>query len=389
MKKTALLLALVIMTSMTFAQFKKDRTSAYNYWQKGDLTKAKEYIDKAIAYPEAATDAKVHYYNGAINLDIHFKPELKTLAPNALQTAYEEMKKAQELDTKGDFKSDIMIRMLSLGGQFFNAGADYFKDNNFTEALAKFQQAVKIGEENHNVDTLGIYGTALCYEKLLDYNNAIATYEKLMSMKMKEPSIYNSLASIYLEQNSLDKADKILQEGLNMFPGNLDMVISMANFYIKSKQHQKALQFLNVAKEKDPSNKSIAFAIGVTYDMLKNDTTLPAEDRKKYFDSAVKSYQETLELDPTYFDALFNLGAVFFNKGGDVINEANKLPLGDKRYDVLDAEGKEYLNKALPYLEKAEQVKTGDRDTLVSLKEIYTRLGMYEKLKDINDKLNN
>lgn len=388
MKKHILLLALVLMTGMTFAQFKKDRTSAYNYWQKGDFTKAREYIDKAIAYPEAATDAKVHYYCGAIYLDMHFKPEFKSVAPDALQTAYNELKKAQELDTKGEFKSEIMIRMLSLGGQFFNAGADYFKEEKFNEALAKFNQAVKIGEDNHSVDTLGIYGTALCYEKLMDYDNAIATYERLISLQMKEPSIYTSLANVYLEKNQLDKADKVLQDGINLFPGNYDLIISMANFYIKSKQHQKALQSLSVAKEKDPSNKSIAFALGVTYDMMKNDTTLPGADRKKFFDSAVKSYQETIELDPTYFDALFNLGAIYFNKGGDLINEANRLPLGDTKYDVLEAEGKEYLNKALPYLEKAEQIKTGDRDTLVSLKEIYTRLAMYEKLKAVNEKLN-
>ncbi|HOW31553.1 MAG TPA: tetratricopeptide repeat protein, partial [Bacteroidales bacterium] len=220
-------------------------------------------------------------------------------------------------------------------------------------------------------------------------DNAVATYEKLIGLGMKEPSIYTSLANIFLEQNQLEKADKILQDGLNMFPGNLDMVISMANFYIKSKQHQKALQSLTMAKEKDPSNKSIAFAIGVTYDMLKNDTTLPATDRSKYFDSAVKSYEETISLDPQYFDALFNLGAVFFNKGGDIINEANRLPLGDKKYDGMIADGNNMLNKALPYLEKAEQIKVGDRDTLISLKEIYTRLGQYEKLKEVNEKLGN
>ncbi len=388
MKRSILLLALVLVTGMTFAQLKKDRTSAYNYWQKGDLTKAKEYIDKAIAYPEAATDAKVHYYCGAIYLDIHNKPDLKSIAPNALETSYNEMKKAMELDVKGEFKTDLMIRMLQLGGQFFNAGADFFKENNFVDALKNFNDAVKIGEENHSTDTLAIYGTALCYEKLPDYDNAINTYEKLIQLQMKEPSIYTSLANLYLEKGIYDKSEKVLQDGMNVFPGNFDLIITMANFYIKTKQHQKALQSLSVAKEKDPENKSIAFAVGVTYDMLKNDTTLPAADRKTYFDDAVKAYEETIELDPEYFDALFNLGAVYFNKGGDLINEANRLPLGDTRYEVLEGQGKEFLNKALPYLEKAEQIKTGDRDTLLSLKEVYTRLAMYDKLKVVNDKLN-
>lgn len=388
MKKSILLLALVIMTSMTFAQFKKDRTSAYNYWQKGDLTKARDYIDKAMAYPEAATDAKAHYYNGAIYLDIHFKPEMKETVPNALQIAYDEMKKAQELDTKGDFKSDIMIRMLTLGGQFFNAGADLFKAEKFAEALSNFNQAVKIASDNQSLDTLAIYGTALCYEKLKDNENATAIYEKLISLSMKEPSIYTSLASIYIDMKMMDKADKVLQDGLRLFPGNYDLIISMANLYIKSNQHQKALESLTIAKEKDPTNKTIAFALGVTYDLLAKDTNLTVADRKIYFDDAVKAYEETIKLDPNFFDAQFNLGVVYYNKGGDVINEANKLPLNDPNYENLVNQGKEYLNKALPYLEGAEKMNPGDRDTLISLKEIYTRLGMYDKLKTVNDKLN-
>jgi tetratricopeptide (TPR) repeat protein len=123
---------------------------------------------------------------------------------------------------------------------------------------------------------------------------------------------------------------------------------------------------------------------------MKNDTSLSDADRAKYFDAAIASYKETIDADPNYFDALFNLGAIYFNKGGEVINEANKLPISETaKYDKMLADGNNYLNLALPYLEKCESIQPQDKPTLISLKEIYTRLKMTEKLIAVNDKLSN
>jgi tetratricopeptide (TPR) repeat protein len=107
-----------------------------------------------------------------------------------------------------------------------------------------------------------------------------------------------------------------------------------------------------------------------------------------YFNKAIAAYQETLVIDSNYFDALFNLGAIYFNKGGEVINEANKLPISETaKYDKMLADGNNFLNLALPYLEKCEVFQPTDKPTLISLKEIYTRLNMKAKLEVINAKL--
>ena len=79
MKRTLILFALIMLVTVAFAQFKKDRNAAYNAWQKPDLVKAKEAIDKAITYPEATTDAKVWYYRGGIYLDIQVQQPVALL----------------------------------------------------------------------------------------------------------------------------------------------------------------------------------------------------------------------------------------------------------------------------------------------------------------------
>jgi len=88
-----------------------------------------------------------------------------------------------------------------------------------------------------------------------------------------------------------------------------------------------------------------------------------------------------------YFDANYNLGALYVNKAAEVITIANALPLGDPQYDVYKEQANQMLANAVPYLEKAVVIRPDDLSTLVSLKEIYTRLGLMEKLQQINTKL--
>ena len=395
MKRTLVLFALIMLVSASFAQMKKDRTSAYNYWMKKDLIKAKEFIDKAIIYPEAATDAKVWYYRGGIYLDIQISPAKAVIAPDAINVAYEAYTKARTLDTKGEFKADIAARLGAIGGEFFNEGISYFQQNDFDGAMPFFEKAINISNENQTIDTLANYGAALCFEKkaatdpaFLD--KAIERYQYLADLRMKEVSVYTSLANLYKDKGNLEKGAQVLNIAKEMFPGNTDIIITEANMYISTNNHAKAISSLMEAKEKEPKNVSVLYAVGVTYDLMKNDTSLSEADRSKYFDAAITSYKETIDADPNYFDALFNLGAIYFNKGGEVINEANKLPISETvKYDKMLADGNNYLNMALPYLEKCETIQPQDKPTLISLKEIYTRLKITEKLTLINDKLSN
>ncbi|MEI6059739.1 MAG: hypothetical protein WCR72_03470 [Bacteroidota bacterium] len=473
MKRTLVLFALIMLVSAAFAQMKKDRTSAYNYWMKKDLVKAKEFIDKAVAYPEAATDAKVWYYKGGIYLDIQFSPAKAILAPDAVNVAYEAYQKASALDTKEEYKTDIAARMAAIGGEYFNMGIALFQQNDFNNATPLFEKAINISKENHTIDTLANYAIALCLEKKAAVdtafrNKAIEKYKYLLEIKMKEVSLYSSLANLYKEEGDIEKALKTLENGMAIFcvgqqsvpqstkkdikigmtkeqvtqilgnpesinktttatgtkqllfysgsklninineKGVVDyindtdntnapsattnpctaLVIAQANIYISTNQHAKAMSSLLEAKQKEPKNTSVLYAVGVTYDLLKNDVKLPDDERFKYFNLAISSYKETIAVDSNYFDALFNLGAIYFNKGGEVINEANKLPISETvKFDKMLADGNNYLNLALPYLEKCEKMQPLDKPTLISLKEIYTRLNKKDKQAAINAKL--
>jgi len=431
---------------------KAKRTSAYNYWNDGKLDKAKEYIDPAILDPSTMSDAKTWLYRGNIYLDIHrsVKPEYKALAPDALQIAYESYKKATELDVKKDYQPQIMVSMLSISEQLYNSGATLFQASEFSKAATDFEKAISVSQTMSTIDTMAIYGAALSYEGAKEYTKSASFYEQLVNLKVKNPLIYSSLCANYSELKQADKAEAILEQGRKLYPADFNLIIAQSNLYLQQNNPSKALASLTLAREKDSNNKSIIFAIGVTYDMLrslpskirigmskdsvikvlgqpekisKTETAGVAEEllfydnysntinidklgkvnfintissgqnqgdgkfNDTYFDKAVLAYKDAIAIDSNYFDAVFNLGALYFNKGGDIINEANKLPLGDKTYDVLVVQGNDHLRMSLPYLEKASRMHPEDTNALVSLKEIYTRLQMYDKQKEVNLRL--
>jgi hypothetical protein len=96
-----------------------------------------------------------------------------------------------------------------------------------------------------------------------------------------------------------------------------------------------------------------------------------------------------------YFDAYYNIGALYYNRAVKYIEEANKVPAKEvQKYDDLMAKAAVEFKNALPYMEKADQVKPNDKNALESLKNIYFRFRteseeMNKKYLEYNEKLKN
>jgi tetratricopeptide (TPR) repeat protein len=107
-----------------------------------------------------------------------------------------------------------------------------------------------------------------------------------------------------------------------------------------------------------------------------------------YEAEALKSYLKSVELKPDYFDAQFNIGVLYYNKAVEHFGVANDIPPEQvQQYENEVSLANEQLKLALPYFEKAHQLNSKDLDTVRSLKEIYTRLKMYENANEMKELL--
>ncbi len=404
MKKLAFLIGLLVIVSFGFSQNSKV-VSAYNYHNSGKLDKAKENIDIAIANPKTAVVAKTWFYRGNIYVDIYRTQDslYMNLDPEALPKAYESYQKALELDTKNQYKVDILARMPIVGESFFNYGAKKYNTGmealnandsvlsraEFKESVNAFETAYKIYEESGRIDTTTIYYVSIAAELGEDYDKAIASLETLMSMNYPEPNIYSSAGNIYYTNlKDTEKAIETYRKGREKYPEDLNLLLNETNFFLAEEETEKALDNLQLAAKIDETNPTIFFAIGAKYNEVVDDTSRTEAMREEAFLEASSAYKKSIEINPEYFDPNYNMGALYVNKAASLIELANDLPL-DKQaeYDSLKNAANTFLEECLPYLEKAHELDPKDRSTLISLKEIYTRLRMDDKRAEIDAKL--
>jgi len=363
--------------TLAFGQ-KSKRTDAFNDLRKGQLDKAMQNIEPTISDPSTMDDPKTWFYRGNIYLQIHMSenPEYKNLDPNALDKAYESYKKLLEIDKKEEYKIEAIQNIFVISEQLYNQGVKCFSAKDFNCATAAFEKSVDVNALYGSIDTLAIFNAGLSAENAKNYPKAKQFYTRIIELKYPQPLVYNSLASIYLEEKDTTKAIETIQAGRLVYPDDFNLLIAETNIYLASNQNEKAMANLREAIKKDPENPTIHYAVGVNYALM-NDN-----------ESAEKSYLKAIELNPDYFEASYNLGALYVNQAALLIEKANKLPLSQEaEYAAFKKQADEILEKSIPYLENATRLNSEDKSTLLSLKEIYTRLGMNDKRKEVDAKI--
>ncbi|MFI5219962.1 MAG: tetratricopeptide repeat protein [Bacteroidia bacterium] len=368
MKNIKLLLLAIIYTGSLYAQKTKVQT-AWNFLKYDQLDKAKEAIDDASVNEQSINMEKTWYYRGLIYQRIFKHEKYANLDPQPLQKAYEYYQKSLELNPRSEFVDSIKLFKTIIVNNLSNAGIEQYNAKNYSAALESFESVLKMIPS----DTATILNAAYSAEKSGNKEKAKKYYQSLIDMNYADAKIYVFLSNILKAEGDTAKALTIIQNGRKLFPEDKNLAIEELNFYLYSGKSREAIEPLNQAIAKDGGNANLFFARGSIFDKL-NET-----------DKAKADYNKAIELKPDYFDAYYNMGAMFFNQGAELANKANAIPPGKtKEYDEAKKKADNKFKESQPFLEKALELNPTDRSTLLSLKQLYARLGdtvKYEKIK--------
>lgn len=389
MKRIALMLVMVMAVTAAIGQ-KNVRQTASNYLRSNKLDKAMEAINQCINDATTSSDPKTWLLRGNIYMEIAntTNDAFKALEANPLQVALESYKKAMEFDTKGENYESIVDRLNAQRTVYFNAAVDHYNKSEYKGAMENFAKGADVIAIAKVSDTTSLLNAALCAELAKEPQLAKQYLNELIKGGYKSVNVYAKLSDLYRLDKDEENAFKVIQEGMQAFPNNMELFLAETNAYLTFGKTDKALANLKATIEKEKSNPSVFFALGTVYDQLSNDSTKTADFRQQCFENAVNAYKNALTLTPSYFDAAFNLGALYVNKAATINDEANKLPLDQAdKFDQLKKQADGYLEMATPYLETASTLQPNDLSTLVSLKQIYARTGKADKLKEVNEKI--
>jgi tetratricopeptide (TPR) repeat protein len=373
-KKLSFLVMTVSILTVAKAQNPKV-VSAFNYLRNNNLEKAKINIDEASVHEATINKAKTWLYKGNVYymIAISKDPKIVNLDTNALEVALVSFKKSFELDKAKEYEKEIYNGINNCSIEYFKKGVSNFQNNNLNLALVNFEKSYNIAKEVGRIDTSALLNAAIAAEATKS-PKAKQFYSSLVDMNYNKASIYKSLSDIYkTEDKDTAKALEIVQKGRKLFPDDYKLLIAETNIFMQTKRKKEAENNLKLAIQKDPNNPVLYNVIGNSYQDNNN------------FEEAEKAYKKSIELNPKYFDALFNLGALYFNDGVRIFEAADKIS-DQKLYEVEKEKFEKRFKESIPWLEKALEINPNDQYTISQLKQLYSRTGQMDKLKELNEK---
>lgn len=389
MKKTIILLAMVLAYSGTFAQ-KGKVTTAQSLKDAGKIAEAYAAIEEAIdeSNPKAEKSIpwpKTWEVRGEIFQAIFQSTDenIKKLSADPLTEALKSYKKSMELDTKGSDSKSVKIKLTLLTNDFTNQAVNAFQVEDYNKALSSFEQILEINNmpivksDNPNaVDTVIIFNAALAAYNAENYNKAIGYYKESAKYGYNGAKTHSLIGASYQMMKDTTAALQALQEGYEKYPDDNALLESMIQIYMDLNKTDEALKNLEKAIAQDPTKPRYYFAQGALYEKL-------GQEQK-----AIDTYKKTMEIDPTFFNAYYNLGALYYNKGVQQVEVANAVPANEKaKYDIEVKKADEWFAQALPYMEKCNELQADDKMVLESLKNLYYRLQEMDKYNAVLDKI--
>jgi tetratricopeptide (TPR) repeat protein len=303
--------------------------------------------------------------------------ETEVIHPDPLPEALAAYNKALELDVKGGLKNKIKENLEIMKKQFEAKAILGFTEGDYDASLTAFENIMEVSKASvyeGYIDTIVIYNAALAAKNAGRHDKAIQYFRKAIELGYGGSDSYYLLKSEYILVNDSNAAIRTLEEGFKKYPDTSLILIEIVNYYLTSGDVEKGLVYLELAEKAESSNPSIYFAKGTLYEKSGNK------------EKALEAYNQAIEIDSEYFNAYFNIGALYFNNAVELYEQANKLE-DLKAYNTAKAIADDELKKAIQPMEKAYQINPEERAAIETLQTIYYRLQMMDKYEEMKKKL--
>ncbi|MDD2197583.1 MAG: tetratricopeptide repeat protein [Bacteroidales bacterium] len=309
----------------------------------------------------------------------------KPLYEDPLNESYRSFQKVVTLDDKNKAERKLKTLYEKLKNNYLIEGSIAYAKKDFAKSHDYFVKAIEIGEMPlvNFVDTTMIYYAGLSAQLNMDYEEAIKLYKKAIELgSYYDGNVYYNAFDAYNSMNRAEEGLPFLEEGFVKFSKNQNILYGLINYYISRQEDPEVvIEYIDQALKTD-ENSSLYFAKGTLLDNLGN------------LNGAVNAYNKSIDLNPEFFDAVYNLAALYFNQGVKFLEEANNVPAKEvEKYDALIDKSNVEFKKSIPYMERALELAPQNLETLGSLRNLYFRYRnedeeTMKKYEDINDKWN-
>lgn len=211
-----------------------------------------------------------------------------------------------------------------------------------------------------------------------DYPNYVRTMKEMIGViddkTLKYQRYENLIATCRDVINDVQETLNVLDLALNDFPD--DEKFMQARIDLNEKLGENDEKLLNDAKARvrlNPGDPINYFNLAIVYQRLGQHS------------EALDNYLRCINLDPSNFTAIFNVGGIYFNRGVERLRKIDELTFTEYQKDgkAIEEQANSSFKEALYYFEMLYKMDATNPTILKSLQQIYQRLKMPEKAKEI------
>ncbi|TAF32644.1 MAG: tetratricopeptide repeat protein [Cytophagales bacterium] len=358
-------------------------------WAQGSLNKAEALVEqkkykeaveeaaKCIADPKQQTKPRTWYVRALTLAELALNdPKAAMAMPSFIADFSAADAKVRELDTKnGNFigKMDVTVELTGT-----MSVRDKMKTGLFNEGVnaqgsdaAGAYKAFSMLSDIFTSDTTIIKNAGILAINAQMLDQAEKQFRRMTQIAdYKRPDVYYNLIYALSQQEKKGEILDVAKEGHIKYPNDTELLSTIINLLVDAEKMDEALEFLKKGMAANAKQAQYQYMAGVIY------------SDKKDIESAIKAYEKALEIKPDYYEAAFNLGIIYYNKGAVIYKDINQKQLNDPN-NPLTKSIKENMGLALPHLEKAFSLKQDDRKLLEALRLIYDLLGKKDKAEEM------
>ncbi len=375
------------------------------------LQEAEAIITPALTNPKTTKHAEMYNLAGSIQIR-YLQPELIKAAQqqpcdtalfiSSLEKAVEYYTKSYEYDMKPDkkgkvnpkFQEDNHKRLMAMLPYYNYAGIMLYNNGKKDEASEMFHKFIEMYKNPafSKAEQDSIYKANKKDYDQASYNIASLAYssknwDKLLSVIDDALKGENNLNDLYImkSQACLAKGDTAkwvttMEEAIGRLENSASFAQNLLYYYIQKNDAQDALTQANALIEKNPNSKNGYYMKGCVLLNLQKD-----------FPASRECFEKAISIDPEFVECYMNIGVSYINEvitrrnNGEYCTDRTKV----KQYNADIEKMKVFYKNALPYFEKAQELKPDEpKMWAANLQNVYSNLGMKEQAKEMEDLVN-
>ncbi|REG90335.1 tetratricopeptide repeat protein [Algoriphagus antarcticus] len=390
MKKLILSMALIGATTLAFAQKKVVRSAEKNF-KSGDLAAALTDVEAASNDPETGSDPATYLLKAQIETKIFGSDSSNTASTlETGQAAFDTYNKAFEMagsnkeDGIGEevYAEDLPgvpanlrpYSILTLKNLAFDKGGERYNAEDVEMAYEFFDLAGQVDL----TDTTVHYNAGFIANDLGKFDEAKKHFGYLLDIEeYNKLTVYYLMVQILSGEENPEAAYDIIMAGREDYPEDKVLAEYEIQLLLQLNKMDEAMASIQDALKNDPNNAGILLRSGYLKEQAGDMT------------GALEDYKKSVVADPSFYDGNYYTGALLLEKSRAILAELSALPDAEweARSEKMGGEANLYYKEAVPYFEKALEIRADNTDIMAILYQVHTRLKNDAEAEKYNKKL--